>query len=184
MPRAHAALVLLPLLGLAACQGAPDAVATGQQQSRECAERMERDPRYAALAPHLPLGGGAASAAQRADRGIPGAAQRAALRAWKEDLGLCRRPTLAAVGVFAPNAVPALRRNFARSDAVLDKLVLGRSTWAAANRARDAIGESSVLLLWPETPRGVREASLPAEVPSRPASASREPVPLAPSPRG
>lgn len=184
MPRARAALVLLPLLGLAACQGDPDVVAQGQRQSQDCAERMERNPRYAALAPHMPLGGGAASAAQRADPGIPGGAQRVALREWKAELGLCRQPTLAAAGVFAPDALPALRKNFTRSDAIIDKLILGRSPWAAANRARDAIGGASVLLLWPETRRGVREAALPAQVQPRPAPASREPILLAPDPRG
>jgi hypothetical protein len=158
MSRFNAAFILPVLLGLAACQsGVPDtAVTEGQRQSQACGARLEANPDYAGIARHMPLGGEPATAAQQTDFGVPHAADRAALVAWRADLTRCRQPAIDAVEVFAPDAVPVLRRNYGRSDAAIDALVQGRSSWAEANRTRDALVIASAKALWPAG--GVRMA--------------------------
>jgi hypothetical protein len=149
MFRASPVLIVPVLLGLAACQSAVQTTAmTGSQQ--ECAARLEANPAYARIARHMPLGGEPATAAQLADHAIPGAADRPVLLAWKAELAQCRELTVQTVDVFAPETVPVLRRNYARSDAAIDDLILGRSTWADANKRRDAIAVASEKRLWPE----------------------------------
>lgn len=150
MPRALLAFAVPVLLILAACEAVPPEQAA-LRASQSCARGLEHSSDYIGLAPFIPLAGERATEEQLANRAIPGLPERVMLREWKAGLARCRLSTIAAVSVFAPDVVETLRRNYLKSDQVIDELIAGRTTWAIANQKRDAIGAASERRLGPAT---------------------------------
>ena len=130
------------LLLLAACHTqAYWAVRDGKRDTEICLARLEADPNYAILAPHMALNGGPASVSRQLDRSVPGRAEQAALRSWKAAFDECRHITVATLNVTTPGMVPALFATYRQNDEVIDALLRGRITWGAANRQREALAD-------------------------------------------